>query len=360
VHSTTKNLRGQDMKIGILTSGGDSPGMNTAVWAAARAAHSKGIDIVAIRHGYKGLMTDDIVPLTRDLAEGMLNMGGTRIRTSRCKEMRTLKGRKYAVEILKKHDIDGLIVCGGDGSFKGAEKMSNLGVATIGIPGTIDNDLAYTDYTIGFDTACNTIVENVMNIRDTMRSHNRIGVVEVMGRNCGDLALLAGMASGADYVLVPEMEKEFKSEYNIDEVFKHVKDTWYAGKHYAMIIIAEGVDKDNDDRAARLRKLLEDKIDKYNKMLMDTEEEPNLIVTDVRETVLGYLQRGGSPTVQDRRLATESAIKAVELLEAGETNRVVGIRENKIIHLDTDEALAIEKEFDKTLLSHVNSLLTSR
>lgn len=348
------------MKIGILTSGGDSPGMNTAVWAAARTAHSKGIEIVAIRHGYKGLMTDDIHPLSEDMAEAMLNMGGTRIRTSRCKEMRTLKGRKFAVEMLKKHNIDGIIVCGGDGSFTGAEKMSNLGVATVGIPGTIDNDLAYTDYTIGFDTACNTIVENVMNIRDTMRSHNRIGIVEVMGRNCGDLALMAGMASGADYVLVPEMEDKWESEYNIDEVFEHIKKTWYNGKHYGIIIIAEGVDKKSKDRTGKLRKLIEAKIDEHNKMLMDTQVEPQLIETAVRATVLGYLQRGGTPTVQDRRLATQSAIRAVELLEEGASNRVVGIRKNEIIDMDTDEALAVEKKFDDVLLENVNSLLTSR
>ncbi len=348
------------MKIGILTSGGDSPGMNTVVWAAARAAHAKNIEIVAIRHGYQGLMTGDIHELTEDMAEAMLNMGGTRIRTSRCKEMRTLKGRKVAVEMMKKHNIDGIIVCGGDGSFTGAEKLSNLGVATIGIPGTIDNDLAYTDYSIGFDTACNTIVENVLKIRDTMRSHNRIGIIEVMGRNCGDLALMAGMASGADYVLVPEKESEYKTEYNIDEVFEHIRKTWYCGKHYGIIIIAEGVEKKNKDRTGKLRRLLEEKISEYNKMLLDTEDNPQLIETDVRATVLGYLQRGGTPTVQDRRLATESAIKAVELLEAGETNRVVGIRKNEIIHMDTDEALAIEKKFDEVLLSHVNSLLTSR
>lgn len=348
------------MKIGILTSGGDAPGMNTAVWAAARAAHSKGMEIVAIRHGYKGLMTDDIQPLTEEIAEGMLNMGGTRIRTSRCKEMRTLKGRQFAAKMLEKHKIEGIVVCGGDGSFKGAEKLSNLGVATVGIPGTIDNDLAYTDYTIGFDTACNTIVENVMNIRDTMRSHNRIGIVEVMGRNCGDLALIAGMASGADYVLVPEMEDKWESEYNIDEVFDHIRKTWYSGKHYGIIIMAEGVDKKNKDRAGKLRKLLEAKIDEYNKILMDTEVDPKLIETAVRATVLGYLQRGGTPTVQDRRLATQSAIRAVELLKEGATNRVVGIRKNEIIDMDTDEALAVEKKFDDVLLENVNSLLTSR
>lgn len=348
------------MKIGILTSGGDSPGMNTAVWAAARAAHSKGIEIVAIRHGYKGLMTEDIHPLTEDMAEAMLNMGGTRIRTSRCKEMRTLKGRKFAYDVLQKHKIEGIIVCGGDGSFQGAEKLSNLGVATIGIPGTIDNDLAYTDYSIGFDTACNTIVENVMKIRDTMRSHNRIGIIEVMGRNCGDLALMAGMASGADYVLVPEMEKEWETKYNIDEVFEHIRKTWYSGKHYGIIIIAEGVDKDNKDRTGTLRKLLECKIDEHNQMLKDTEVDPELIETAVRGTVLGYLQRGGTPTVQDRRLATQSAIKAVELLEQGESNRVVGIRKDEIFHMDTDKALAVEKKFDCELLSTVNSLLTSR
>jgi 6-phosphofructokinase 1 len=348
------------MKIGILTSGGDSPGMNTAVWAAARAAHSKGIEIVAIRHGYKGLMTEDIHPLTEDMAEAMLNMGGTRIRTSRCMEMRTLKGRKLACEVLKKYEIDGVIVCGGDGSFQGAEKLSNLGVATIGIPGTIDNDLAYTDYTIGFDTACNTIVENVMKIRDTMRSHNRIGIVEVMGRNCGDLALMAGMASGADYVLVPEMEEKWESQYNIDEVFEHIRKTWYSGKHYGIIIIAEGVDKSNKDRTDRLRRLIEAKIEEHNLMLNDTEVNPELIETAVRATVLGYLQRGGTPTVQDRRLAIQSAIKAVELLEKGETNKVVGIRKDEIIYMDTNKALAVEKKFDCELLSTVNSLLTSR
>ncbi len=348
------------MKIGILTSGGDSPGMNTAVWAAARTAHSKGIDIVAIRHGYQGLMDNDIMPLTLDMAEMMLNTGGTRIRTSRCKEMKTLKGRKHAVEVLKSNNIDGIIVCGGDGSFQGAEKLSNLGIATIGIPGTIDNDLAYTDYSIGFDTACNTIVENVMRIRDTMRSHNRIGIIEVMGRNCGDLALMAGLASGADYVLVPENQKSFKSELNIDEVFEHIKETWYSGKHYGIIIIAEGVDIKNHDRATKLRRLLENKIEEYNKHLVDTIEEPELIEMDVRETVLGYLQRGGAPTVRDRHLATESAIRAVELLEQGATNRVVGIRKNEIIDMDTDKALAEKKRFDEDLLVHVNSLLTSR
>lgn len=348
------------MKIGILTSGGDAPGMNTAVWAAARAAQARGIEIVAIRHGYKGLINNDIKPLGYEFAESMLNMGGTRIRTSRCEEMKTLAGRKKAVAVLEKNNIDGLIVCGGDGSFLGAEKLSNLGVATIGIPGTIDNDLAYTDYTIGFDTACNTIVENIMKIRDTMRSHNRIGIVEVMGRNCGDLALLAGMGSGADYVLVPEKEKEYKSKYDIENLFEHIRKTWYSGKHYGIIIIAEGVEKDNDNRAFELRKMLEERIKKHNEKLKDTEDKPELMITDIRETVLGYLQRGGTPSVQDRRLAIESAFKAVELLQKGETNRVVGIKANKIIHLDTDEALEQTREFDEVLYNHVNSMLTSR
>lgn len=350
------------MKIGILTSGGDSPGMNAAVWAASRAARNLDMDIVAIRHGYQGLMTEDIHELTREMAEGMMNMGGTRIRTSRCKEMRTEEGQKHAVEVLKKHKIDGIIVCGGDGSFRGAEVLSNRGVAAIGIPGTIDNDLAYTDYTIGFDTACNTIVENIVKIRDTMRSHNRIGIVEVMGRNCGDLALMAGLASGADYVLVPEKQKTYKTKYNVDEVFEHIKKTWYCGKHYGIIIIAEGVEYENPDRANEFRTLLEAKIKNHNAEMEAAGKGALKIETDVRETVLGYLQRGGSPTVQDMHLAIESAIRAVELLKEGKTNRVVGIRKGEIFDQDTDKALAMDKEreFNEKLLSHVNSLLTSR
>ena len=184
--------------IGILTSGGDAPGMNTAVWAAAQSAASKGMKVLGVRHGYQGLMTEDIIELDCRNADAMLNQGGTILKTARCKAMLTEEGRDKAVATVRKFGMEGLIVVGGDGSFKGADVISDRGVPTIGLPGTIDNDLAYTDYTIGFDTVCNTVVDAIMKIRDTMKSHNRIGIVQVMGRHCGDIALYSGLAAGAD------------------------------------------------------------------------------------------------------------------------------------------------------------------
>ncbi len=361
--------------IAILTSGGDAPGMNTAVWAAARAAHEKGINILGIRHGYTGLFpTSDekdlvkalehtVINIDERVADTMLDQGGTTLKTSRCKKMYKPEGVEQAVKSLKAFGVEGLIVVGGDGSFRGAQKIGHAGIPTIGLPGTIDNDLAYTDYTIGFDTVCNTAVDSIMKIRDTMKSHNRIGIVEVMGRDCGDIALYTSLAGGADFVLVPEMQENYdleKNPFSINELLPHLDAMWKADKHYGIILIAEGVYADKKygikNPAKRLRKLIEKKSDgKY----------------EVRETVLGYMQRGGTPTMFDRRLAIQSANLAVDLLDEGidklkageeldEINRVVGIISNKMVTMSIDEALQKPKFFDCDMYNLVNSLTTSR
>ena len=252
---------------------------------------------------------------------------------------------------------------GGDGSFRGAQKIGDMGIPTIGLPGTIDNDLAYTDYTIGFDTVCNTVVDAIMKIRDTMKSHNRVGIVEVMGRYCGDIALYTGLAAGADYVLVPEMEDNYDFETNpfsIKEIMTHLNAMWEADKHYGIIVVAEGVYADKKYKVKNRAKQLRKTIEKY----CDGRFE-------VRETVLGYMQRGGNPTMFDRRLASQSAHLAVSLLDEGidklkkgedldEINRVVGIVRNKMVTMSIDEALEKPKFFDCDMYNLVNSLTTSR
>ncbi|MCK5129206.1 MAG: ATP-dependent 6-phosphofructokinase [Clostridiales bacterium] len=355
--------------IAILTSGGDAPGMNTAVWSAAKAAHSKGINILGIRHGYSGLfpkdkdidlvtaLSDNIINIDERVADMMLDKGGTELKTSRCKKMFKPEGITQAVDSLKAYGIEGLIVVGGDGSFRGAQLIGDRGIPTIGLPGTIDNDLAYTDYTIGFDTVCNTVVDTIMMIRDTMKSHNRVGIVEVMGRCCGDIALYSGLSAGADYVLVPEMIKNYDyktNPFSINEILAHLDEMWKADKHYGIIVIAEGVYVKEKNRAKQLRKLIE-KRSNY----------------EVRETILGYMQRGGAPTMFDRRLAMQSANTAVDLLDVGidklhnggkieNINQVVGIVRNNIITMTIDEALSKEKFFDKKMYDLVNSRTTSR
>jgi len=361
--------------IAILTSGGDAPGMNTAVWAAARAAHDKGMNILGIRHGYSGLfpssdepdlvkaLAHTVINIDERVADTMLDQGGSILKTSRCKKMFKPEGIEQAVKSLKAFGVEGLIVVGGDGSFRGAQKIGDMGIPTIGLPGTIDNDLAYTDYTIGFDTVCNTVVDAIMKIRDTMKSHNRIGIVEVMGRYCGDIALYTSLAAGADYVLVPEMEDNYDLETNpfsINEILPLLDEMWKEDKHYGIIVIAEGVYTKKThgikNRAKKLRKLIEERSNgKY----------------EVRESVLGYMQRGGNPTMFDRRLASQSAHLAVDLLDDGidrlkngedldEINRVVGIVSNKMVTLSIDEALEKPKFFDCDMYNLVNSLTTSR
>lgn len=310
--------------IGILTSGGDAPGMNAAIRAVVRSAIYYGYKVYGIEKGYRGLLDEEITEMNLSSVGDIIQRGGTILKSSRCDEFRTAEGREKAVEILENYGIESLVVIGGDGSFTGAKLLSELGVATIGIPGTIDNDLAYTDYTIGFDTAMNTVIDAIGKIRDTSSSHDRVNIVEVMGRNCGDLALYAGVAGGAETIIVPEME------IRTDEIVNKLRTTQKRGKKHSIIVLAEGADIEGGALGLKNALTNEDK-------------------ADVRITVLGHVQRGGSPSAFDRILASKLGNKAVELLIEGKSKRVVGIKDNKIIDLDIDEALSMEKKFDKDL-----------
>ena len=310
--------------IGILTSGGDAPGMNAAIRAVVRSAIYYGCKVYGINRGYKGLLEEDLVEMNLSSVGDIIHRGGTILKSSRCEEFKTEEGRKLGVKVLKKYGIDCLVVIGGDGSFNGAKKLSEMGFPAIGIPGTIDNDLEYTDYTIGFDTAMNTVIDAIGKIRDTSSSHERVNIVEVMGRNCGDLALYAGIAGGAETIIVPEVE------IKLDDIALRLKTTQKRGKRHSIIVMAEGVEKVGS--AADLKKVL-------------TEQAG----ADVRVTVLGHVQRGGSPTAFDRILASRFGYRAVELLLEGKSSRVVGIKDNKIIDMDIQEALAMPKTFNREL-----------
>ena len=310
--------------IGILTSGGDAPGMNAAIRAVVRSAIYYGCKVYGINRGYKGLLEEDLTEMNLSSVGDIIHRGGTILKSSRCEEFKTEEGRKLGVKVLKKYGIDCLVVIGGDGSFNGAKKLSEMGFPAIGIPGTIDNDLEYTDYTIGFDTAMNTVIDAIGKIRDTSSSHERVNIVEVMGRNCGDLALYAGIAGGAETIIVPEVDVK------LDEIALRLKTTQKRGKRHSIIVMAEGVEKVGS--ASDLKKVL-------------TEEAG----ADVRVTVLGHVQRGGSPTSFDRILASRFGYRAVELLLEGKSSRVVGIKDNKIIDMDIQEALAMPKTFNREL-----------
>ena len=305
--------------IGILTSGGDAPGMNAAIRAVVRSAIYYGCKVYGINRGYKGLIESDLVEMNLSSVGDIIHRGGTILKSSRCEEFKTEEGRQKAVKILKKHNIDCLVVIGGDGSFRGAQKLSELGFPAIGIPGTIDNDLAYTDYTIGFYTALNTIVDAISKIRDTSSSHERVNIIEVMGRHCGDLALYSGLAGGAETIIVPEID------YKIDDICLRLETTKKRGKRHSIIMLAEGVGNVNDIGGKIIEKT----------------------GVDLRVTVLGHVQRGGSPTAFDRILASRMGVRAVELLLDGQSARVVGIKDDEIIDMDIHEALSKKKDFDK-------------
>ena len=303
--------------IGVLTSGGDAPGMNAAIRAVVRTAIANGIRVCGIRRGYHGLLKEEIIELSaRDVAD-TIQRGGTILQTARCQTMRTEEGQQKAAAICKKYGIDGLVVIGGDGSFAGAQKLANLGVRTIGLPGTIDLDIACTDYTIGFDTAVNTAMEAIDKVRDTSTSHERCSIIEVMGRGAGYLALWCGIANGAEKILLPE-EHDYDEQSMIDDIMECKK----RGKKNYIIINAEGVG-DSINMAKRI-------------------EEATGIET--RATILGHMQRGGSPTCKDRVYASVMGAKAVELLMEGKSNRVVGYRHGELIDFDINEALSMKKE----------------
>jgi len=308
-------------KIAILTSGGDAPGMNAAIRAVARTALNNGLEVMGIKRGYSGLINGEIFPMDRTSVSDIIQRGGTVLRTARFPEFKDEEVRKRAVKILKAYGIDALVVIGGDGSFMGAKLLSKLGVMTVGLPGTIDNDLAYTDYTIGFDTALNTVVDSINKIRDTSTSHERVSIVEVMGRSCGDLALHAGISGGAEAILVPELG------FDKDILCRKILEGKAEGKMHNLVVLAEGI-----GGALDLAKEIED-----------------VTGIETRATILGHVQRGGSPSGFDRVLASRMGAKAVEVLLAGKTSRVIGIRENKIVDDDIDVALAMDRKFDQDL-----------
>ncbi len=304
--------------IGILTSGGDAPGMNAAIRAVVRTALGRGLRVRGIRRGYHGLLQEEIIDMTARDVSDIIQRGGTILQTGRdVKEMRTEEGQQKAAAICKKYGIEGLVVIGGDGSFAGAQKLSNLGINTIGIPGTIDLDIACTEYTIGFDTAVNTAMEAIDKVRDTSTSHERCSVIEVMGRDAGYLALWCGIANGAERILMPE-EHDYDEEKIIADIIGNRK----RGKQHYIIINAEGIG-DSMNMAKRI------------------EEATGM---ETRATILGHMQRGGSPTCKDRVYASIMGAKAVDLLLEGKTNRVVGYQHGEFVDYDINEALQMHKE----------------
>lgn len=317
--------------IAVLTSGGDAPGMNAAVRSVVRSAADRGINVYGVHHGYNGLLSGDIFEMTsRDVAD-IIHKGGTMLYTARSAEFATPAGVAKAAAFCKKKKIDGVVVIGGDGSFRGAAELSAAGVPCIGIPGTIDNDIASSEYTIGYDTAMNTAMRMVDNIRDTSQSHDRCSVVEVMGRHAGYLALNIGIACGASAILLPEFGYDFDKD-----IIQVMKKAAAVGKQHFIIVVAEGIGG-VEEIAKRIQ------------------AETGI---ESRATILGYIQRGGSPTVRDRVVATEMGYHAVKLLDEGKSNRVVVVKDAKIVDYDIAEALAMKKTITDEL--HKIAMVTSK
>ena len=308
-------------RIGVLTSGGDTPGMNCAIRSVFKTGVAMGLQVMGIYHGYKGLIEGKVDYLHHEDVENKMHKGGTVLRTARSELFTTEEGIKKAISVLEAYGIEGLIVIGGDGSFHGCMDLQKRGVKTIGIPGTIDNDMGYTDFTIGFDTAVNNVANEIYKIRDTMRAHDRVGVIEVMGRNCGDIALWAGVAGAADMILVPEVPIPW------EEAANRLAQNKLRGKLTSIVMIAEGAGK-----AEEFAKFVREHTD-----------------VEIKATVLGYIQRGGNPSSFDRVLAAKLGQRAVELLCEGKEGRAVGIRENKIYDVALEDAIEMKDIFDKKL-----------
>lgn len=307
--------------IGVLTSGGDAPGMNAAIRSVVRSSIYNKVKIMGIKQGYNGLLNGEIEEMNLSSVADIIHRGGTLLRSARCDEFKTEEGLNKGLNVLRVFGIEGLIVLGGDGTFKGAKNLNDAGVPTICIPCTIDNDMGYTDYTIGFFTAVETVVDAISKIRDTSSSHGRANIVEVMGRECGDIALYSGLAGGAESIIVPEVD------FDIDEVCKRVIQGRNRGKLHHIIALAEGV-----GNAYEVAKEIVEKTD-----------------TDTRVTILGHIQRGGTPTAFDRVMASEMGNKAVELLLNNESGKALSIKNNEIIYVNLDEALKTEKKFNMNM-----------
>jgi 6-phosphofructokinase 1 len=317
VNQEEATMAKQVKTIGVLTSGGDAPGMNAAIRAIVRTAIHKGLEVKGIMRGYAGLLQEEIVDMTSTSVSDIIHRGGTILYTARCQEFTTAEGQKKGAEICKKHNIDGIVVIGGDGSFRGAGKLSALGINTIGLPGTIDLDIACTDYTIGFDTAVNTAMEAIDKVRDTSTSHERCSIIEVMGRNAGYIALWCGFANGAEDILLPE-------RYDGDEqaLINRIIENRKRGKKHHIIINAEGI-----GHSSSMAKRIE-----------------AATGIETRATILGHMQRGGAPTCKDRVYASIMGARAVELLCEGKSNRVVGYKHGEFQDLDIQEALSMTKD----------------
>ncbi len=317
--------------IGILTSGGDAPGMNAAIRAVCRKALYNGVKVKGIKKGYQGLLNEEIIDMERKDVSDTIQRGGTILGTARCTEFRTLEGQQKGAEICRKHGIDGIVVIGGDGSYRGAQALSKQGINTIGIPGTIDLDIACTDYTIGFDTAVNTAMAAIDKVRDTSSSHERCSIIEVMGRNAGYIALWCGVANGAEDILLPE-----KYDYNEQAIINNIINNRKRGKTHHIIINAEGIGHSTS-------------------MARRIEAATGM---ETRATILGYMQRGGSPTCKDRYYASIMGAYAADILCEGKTNRVVAHANGGFVDYDIDEALAMQKDIDE--FQHQVSIALSR
>lgn len=323
-------MAGKVSTIGVLTSGGDAPGMNAAIRAVVRAGIASGLKVKGIRRGYAGLLEEDIMDMGTMSVTDIVQRGGTILFTSRCKRMMTPEGQKQAAEVCHRHGIDGIVVIGGDGSFRGAQKLSENGINTIGIPGTIDLDIACTEYTIGFDTACNTAMEAIDKVRDTSASHERCSIIEVMGRTAGYIALWCGISNGSEYVLVPERHNENAEQAIIEKILSKRR----IGKKHHIIVNAEGIGNSHE-------------------MAKRIEQATGI---ETRATVIGHIQRGGNPTCRDRVYASAMGALAVDLLIEGQTNRVVAYKDGEFTHYDIDEALAMTKDIDEHLYSMTKRL----
>ncbi|MBZ5753491.1 6-phosphofructokinase [Metabacillus rhizolycopersici] len=315
-------------KIAVLTSGGDAPGMNAAIRAVVRRGIFKGLDVYGVKNGYDGLMTGNFIQMDLGSVGDILHRGGTILYSARSERFKTADGQQQALAQLMEVGIDGLVVIGGDGSFKGAGKLTAQGFPTIGIPGTIDNDIAGTDYTIGFDTAVNTAVEAIDKIRDTASSHERTYVIEVMGRDAGDIALWAGMCAGAESIIIPE------ANYEINDMIDRIKQGHERGKLHSIIVVAEGVCKGTD-----IGNMIEEKTG-----------------FDTRVAVLGHFQRGGSPTAYDRMMSSQMGAKAVDLLVEGKKGVMVGVKNGQLIYTPFEEAAKDRHTIDMSIYHLARSL----
>ncbi|MGN0604999.1 MAG: 6-phosphofructokinase [Oscillospiraceae bacterium] len=314
--------------IGILTSGGDAPGMNAAVRAVARTALRKGMKVYGIRRGYNGLINGDIFEMNERSVSDIIQKGGTCLYTARCNEFRTEEGIDKAKKKCEELGLEGIVVIGGDGSFRGAADLSARGILCVGLPGTIDNDIACTEYTIGYDTAMNTALEMVDKLRDTSQSHDRCSVVEVMGRHAGHIAINTGIACGATAIIIEEMP------YNLDDIAKKMLESRKTGKQHFIIVVSEGIGN-------------------ANSIAQEIQEKTGI---ESRATILGHVQRGGAPTLRDRVVASQMGYYAVELIENGIGNRVVGMQNSKIVDFDIQEALAMKKTIDTELYNVANEI----